>query len=414
MSDPYTHSPSEEKVRRDVPIRIIGLVVLLAILWNYWLPLAQDFFNLQTKPPAPANVDFFAYYNAGLRFERGDNPYYWDDAFSDYIYPPTFLPIFQLLSKMSYNLARHIWLGLNGALYIAALTLLGLSIPKDSRLLFTGLALILTLISYPLLFHIRNGQSDLLVISIILLSYVVYTRGKPIPSAILLSLAALLKVSPVLLLITYVVFHRDLRYLLTFTVAGLSLVLFSLLFVPFELYPDYALHILPEVSGGTSYWLNQSLAKLFGENPLAVRAISATSLAGFTLFAWWMQKHTREAITTSGWRLGTGSFIPEVVFCLNLLVILLVVGKVWSMTYVWMILPSALLLSRFLSGPWKLGFLVALGMGAFLLQAKVYGFPGLDSLNLIGNLFMSTGLILWLLQPSWMKSVPDAHEQTAP
>ena len=108
----YPTSSSPDSVASTPKNRILGVVSLILILtvgWNYWLPLAEDFFNLQTKPPSPPNVDFLAYYIAGARFERGDNPYYWvmpdpeGIVLSDYLYPPTMLPLYTLFSNMEYE-----------------------------------------------------------------------------------------------------------------------------------------------------------------------------------------------------------------------------------------------------------------------------------------------------------------------
>lgn len=102
------------KINRHWSI-ILVLTLAVVISWNYWLPIAEDFYNLVTpadenRQVALRNVDFFAYYNAGARFENGANPYFYGDPairnFSDYIYPPTLLPLYGLISNLEYDQAR--------------------------------------------------------------------------------------------------------------------------------------------------------------------------------------------------------------------------------------------------------------------------------------------------------------------
>lgn len=100
------------------PVRILLLLLLVLIGWNYWLHSAWELYNKATRTDSGElyNVDFFAYYNAGSRFLNNDNPYFWgkdaqnNPIFSDFIYPPPVLPLFSLLSRIPYDLARLIWL----------------------------------------------------------------------------------------------------------------------------------------------------------------------------------------------------------------------------------------------------------------------------------------------------------------
>ncbi|NIM93567.1 MAG: DUF2029 domain-containing protein [Anaerolineales bacterium] len=384
---------------------VIGLLLIFILSWNFWLPLAEDFFNLETSPPNPANVDFLAYYNAGGRFAEGANPYYWEDLeegekeYSDYLYPPAMLPIFSLLSNLPYEIARHVWLGLYAISCIVVFAVMYINIQKDIKRSFLLLGVLLTFASYPLLFHIRNGQSDLLVISLILLGFVAYWRGFKFISAFILALATLLKVSPVFLLIFYVIYLRDLRFLLYYALSIGAAVLLSLFFVPAELYPDYVLGVLPEVTGGTSYWLNQSIVKHLTFNPTLARLISLSGFVIFAIFAFVLGNEDRRRPSRQDHGvLGDGHLRIEAVFILNLLVILIFAGKVWSMAYVWMILPCAFLLAYLIYQEVRLWFLMVVGLAVFLMTSKVYGFPILESLNLYGGILMAVALILWLLK----------------
>jgi len=385
---------------------VLAIILAMVIGWNYWLPMAEDLYNLVT--PADENrqyplrnVDFFAYYNAGTRFEKDDNPYFYGypelGDFSDYIYPPTMLPAFGLLSRMAYDQARLFWLGLNMFSYLFCFCFLLVAVRREILQTFFTSGLLLTIASFPLLMHIHNGQSDVLIISIMLLGYLAYIKRFKSLSACLFALATLIKVSPVLFLIFFVVFLRDYRFLLYFFLWSIGLMLVSMLVVPFQLYLNYFFQVLPEVGKGTSNWLNQSIVKFFPSSQgFLAQTISLAGLGLFGWFAWWLgRRYPKDQRDPSG-TLGEVHTISEAVFFLNMLIILIFAGKAWSMTYVWVILPSALLVARLLESQPQSWFLAIVGFGIFLMLSKVYGYPGLDSLNLWGSLILSTVLIIGL------------------
>src|SRR5512140_2049552 len=105
-------------MKLSVTVKILILVLVTVIGWNYWLISARDFYYIPTQTDAGIlhNVDFFAYFNAGARFLRSDNPYFWgtdahnQPVISDFIYPPPTLPVFSLLARLPYDQARLFWL----------------------------------------------------------------------------------------------------------------------------------------------------------------------------------------------------------------------------------------------------------------------------------------------------------------
>jgi hypothetical protein len=387
----------------------IGLVLTLAVVisWNYWLPIAEDFYNLVTpadenRQYALRNVDFFAYFNAGVRFVDGANPYFYDAPglrnFSDYIYPPTLLPIYGLISNLEYDQARLLWVVLYFTVYTFSFAILLLAARKEDRFIFFATGLVLTTASFPLLMHIHNGQSDMLVISMVLIGYVAYIKGFKTGSAFLFALATFTKVSPVLFLIYFVIFLKDYRFLLTYCLWTVGMILLSLLVVPYGLYTDYLFQVLPEVGKGTTNWLNQSIVKFVptSQGGLA-QAISLAGFVLFGLFAWWLSRHYPTSQHIPGKTLGEKPNISESIFVLNILIILVFSGKVWSMAYVWMILPAALIVTRLSDSHPRTWYLISTCVAVFLLVSKVYGYPVLDSLNLWGSLLLSTLLVISLI-----------------
>lgn len=382
--------------------------------WNYWLPMAENFYNLpnpakENRPFELRNVDFYAYFKAGLRFEAGQNPYYYGNPtakiFSEYLYPPTLLPFYGTISRLAYDKARLLWVGFYGISYILCFMLLLWDARPALRLLLATCGLVLTIISYPYLEHIRVGQIDILVVCQILSGFVAYRRGFKTGAAFLFALATVTKVSPIFFLIYFVMFLKDYRFLLTFSLWGASLVLVSLLIVPSNLYVDYILHVLPEISKGTAFWANQSIIKLIpSEQGGLAQAISAAGLGGFTLLCWWLSIRYPLDQRIRAQALEQFPSLSESVFMLNMLVILAFVGKAWTMTYVWMILPGALLLAGMLNSQPKpkLWYLAATALAIGLLNAKIYGYPILNSLNLWGNLALTSMLLTGILRPSWI------------
>jgi len=316
---------------------ILALTLAAVISWNYWLPIAEDFYNLVT--PADENrhvelrnVDFFAYFNAGVRFENGANPYFYANPaarnFSDYIYPPTLLPLYTLLSNLEYDQARLLWLGLYFTAYALCFAILLFAARVEMRAVLLACGLVLTTASFPLLMHIHNGQSDFLVISMVLIGYVAYIKGFKTGSAFLFALAAMTKVSPALFLIYFVFFLKDYRFLITFCLWAVGMLLVSLLAVPFSLYTDYIFQVLPEVGKGTSNWLNQSIVKYIpaSQGSLA-QVISLGGFVLFGLFTLWLSKRHPSSMRIPGKTLGVEPGISESVFTLNILVILIFSGK---------------------------------------------------------------------------------------
>ncbi len=387
---------------------VMILVLSLAVAWNYWLPLAEDFYNDVTEAGEQRsqdlrNVDFFAYYLAGDRFGEGQNPYYFgqgqDRRYAEYLYPPTLLPVFRALSALAYDQARLLWLALYLAAYVALVAAIVRAALPEHRRTLLALSTLLTVCSFPLLMHIHNGQSDVFVIVLVLGGWLAYARGHWLLASGLFALATLLKVNPALLLIYFVLYRRDRRFLMGFVSTLVLMVLVSLAFVPANLYRDYVLDVLPTVARGTRYWLNQSLLRFVPPDTAQIAPfITALGLGLFAAYAWWISRRHPAAQRQPAWPLGLGTWHSESLFVMNLAAILVFSGKAWSMAYVWMIMPMALLLTYLLHQPVRWWYLVAVAFSALLLQAKVYGYPVLDSLNLFGSLLLLALLFLWSLR----------------
>ncbi len=326
-------------------LKLLVLLMLVAVGWNLWLPTAKDFFNHITpanenRPSDLQNVDFHAYYSAGLRFRARTDPYSWgkdkqgNTIPSDYIYPPTMLPVFSLISFLAYNQARDLWLILYALSYLVVLALMSLAFKPEKRFLFLSIALLLTLASYPLLDHLLKGQADIFVICLILGGFLAYTTNRRLIAAILLAVASLLKVSPVFLLIYYVIFLGDWRFLGMYAGAVLVIAAASLLWVPFGYYQSYLLQTLPQAGNGTSLNLNQSLLSYLTFSPFLARLVSVGGLGLLAVLMALLRGRYKPEERKPGRDLGGTHFTSEAVFILNLAWILIFIGKAWPATYV--------------------------------------------------------------------------------
>jgi hypothetical protein len=405
-------------------LRSLVLFLLLAFGWNYWLPTAKDFFNHVTpaneyRPADLQNIDFHAYYTAGQRYNSGKSLYvYGNDPqglpiYSDYIYPPTLAPVLGLIARLSYDPARILWLILYGLCYLGLLAWMAFSFPRPAHFTFLALALLLTLVSFPLLDHILKGQADVFIICLILGSFLAYASGRRLLSATLLAVATVLKVSPVFLLFYYLIFQRDWRFLILYAAACLLLVAASLFFVPPGSYLDYGLNILPQVSSGTATNLNQSLLRYLAFSPSVARLASIGGLSLLAVLIWLLSRRYPPAVRRSLLPLGGEGLTSQMVFILNLAGILIFVGKAWPAAYVWLILPTTWLLAGLIGRPTKPAYLVTVSLAAFLVSAKNYGFPIVESLNLWGNLLLVVCLAFGALKPDAIAS-PDVRSGGVP
>lgn len=401
----------------SLPAKIVILLLTALIAWNYWLPAAEDMFNHVThsgngNTPDLLNIDFNAYYTAGNRFSQGDNPYFWgrdkqgNPVFSDYLYPPVMLPIFSLLARLDYSPARVLWLALYALSFLAILGILARSMPAGWSFPFLVAGVLLTLLSYPLLDHIMTGQADIFVIALILGSYLAYAAENKVLSAILLAVGTILKVSPLFLLAYFVLFLRDFRYLLVYLATILVAAAVSLFFVPLGYYSDYFFAVLPEVGKGTGEYLNQSLVSYVSFSPFLARLISLCGLGALAILAWFMGASFTSAERRPVFPLASDHFRSEVVFILCLSWVLIFLGKAWPVTYVWLILPSAWLLVGLIRQRVKPATLAVATLGILLIMAKNYGIPGLTTLNLWGNILLTTTLTFGVLRKGFFSQTP--------
>ena len=390
------------------PIERRQWIVLLAIVsllvgWNYWLD--NFFFSSPFALFGGGFGDFEIYRLAGAAWLSHANPYVTSPPLL--IYPPTSLPFFALYASIPFHFAGQLWWFTYFFVFVVACIWLCLTLKgADRRLLFCTIVALLFFTSYPLLVLFQLGQVDLLVEALAVMGLALQRWKHGFLSAFMLSLSVLLKGPAVLLLVYFVLFRRDLAYLLHFLLSVLVVVGVSLLLVPVADYWYYLIRVVPTFSGVISANSNQSLGGLISMTYLHYLA-SAVSLGGFVLFTFF-------SYWAGGRRLPFSQELPsDAMFLMNVLIMLLFGPRAIIYPYVWVILPLALFVSALLMEHVRAGYLALIGLGAFMLNSNLV--PSILSyhvlpLELVGNLLTTLGLVILYVRPSATATAPtNAH-----
>jgi hypothetical protein len=233
-----------------------------------------------------------------------------------------------------------------------------------------------------------------------------FLRSKhELASAVVLSCATLLKGPAVLLLAYFVIFRKDVKYLLHFLLSIVVILAVSLLVVPTTDYWWYLTQVVPTFASVINANSNQSIGGVVSiahSNYVAPVA----SLGGFVLyllFSYW----------AGGRRLpfSQEDLSSDSMFLMNVLVVLLFGPRSTIYPYVWVILPLALFLSGILIEPIKAGYLTLVGLGAFLLNSNlapsILNYQVLP-LEVVGNIMMCLCLVLLFTCP---KAIIDCQSE---
>jgi hypothetical protein len=242
------------------------------------------------------------------------------------------------------------------------------------------------------------GQSDLFVSSLSMLSFAALRYKRVTISAVLLSAAMLMKGPPVILLIYFVVYRRDLSFFLRFIAAVSGIILASLIMIPIQLYYSYFAIVAPMMSIASSGEMNQSILRYVSLSGMG-NLSSIVALVGVGLFAVFAFYASSKSLNV----LRELSLRDEAIFLMNVLVMLVLGPRSWPATYVWVILPVALFLSVLLVEHVKTSYIASVGIAAFLLDASLtQEFLDYSTLPLAvtGNLMLILLLIPICIRPS--------------
>ncbi len=139
--------------------------------------------------------------------------------------------------------------------------LVGAALAPGRRWVTLGAGLLLLFVSNPVLFHIRQGQVDMIVAGLAVTGYLLYGRLRSWPTAVLLAAAVSIKLTPLVLVLALVAYRRDWRLLVKVALVAAGLWLASLTVVHPRLYVEYLTTVLPAASEGNPFFHNQSLLR---------------------------------------------------------------------------------------------------------------------------------------------------------
>ncbi len=401
-----TASAAVEFLRSLRITRFAGTLALVAVLaWSFWLPREVAGFDYATRSHG-ANWDFHVYYAAGHNWSLGLDPYgrqpaasarpdggrpvrFVDQSTIRFIYPPTLLPVYRLIARLPYDAARIAWRDLNFAV-LAAAGVVALVFERGRRLEVGAGLLLLGVLSSPLLYHVRQGNINMIVAGLATCGFLLYGRYRSWPAAALLALAVVAKLTPLLVVAAMTAYYRDWRFLAKTVVIVALLTGLSLLSVPLRFYGQAA-RVLFVRSDSMTYWENQSAMRLLARVSWAPRYVGAAAFVGLIVVLYRLGRRRYARFSGRG-----DSALPDVrVFLITVLVMLHFSPIAWVWTYVWVIVPTALLLTgrqrlRGAAAP------VMLTAAAVLMSAPIThrGFAQ-DSLTMIGGALALVCLLLY-------------------
>lgn len=389
--------------RRALLAALFAFAVVLFVV--RWMPTAERYYELsqpvQSGAPRP-QFDFFQYYAAGTNWRLGLDPYSPEahglgampiprsTTLSGFIYPPLILPALAQLSRLGYDSARALWLALSLAALLCPLVL-AIVLAGGRRWELAAVSAVIICGSDPVLFHIRQGQIDMIVSGLAVTAFLLYGRLGSWPSALLFAVAVAAKLTPAVLVVALAAYTRDWRLPAKTLAAGLALIAVSLLLIDPHLYVRYVSDVLPEVSAGNPFFHNQSLLRGWSHTGALAKY---ASLSGYALVV--------AAAAVAGRRRPPA--VPEAAPLpaplLHLLAfavtgILLFSPLSWRMAFVWSVVPMALVLA-FSSWAGHRVQLALVAAGTGLMCLPLWDRPFLDSLETIGAVLAGAGL-LWLL-----------------
>jgi hypothetical protein len=259
---------------KDLHLLLVVAVVLACLFYlrfGVWQPLHED-----------QATDFFINYTAATVLTGGGNIYdadslregsqHWNQPtvafdfgslFVTYITPPTHVILLLPLVPLGYEKARIVFLLLSNGLLFVSLALfvrtMGVDALRPPRLL---LSLLLVLAFQPVYSSLQLGQVDFVILFLLAVSYWAYKRDKRLLVGPCLAVAALIKLSPAVLIV-YFLWKRE--YLVFVSAAATALVagLAALLLAGRDAMLTFASTILPALLKGTAFFQNQSLNGFF-------------------------------------------------------------------------------------------------------------------------------------------------------
>jgi len=343
-----------------------------------------------------------------------------------YIYPPFFALLAVPLSWLPFGAARLAWLAADLILLAVFVALYArwrrLDGTAPGLAEWTLILVTLFLEFLPLIWALAIGQTSLLLLALIAGCLVLIRRGEDALAGGLLGVATAIKLTPALLIVYFLWRGRRRTALWAAGVAGMCTLLPAVVLGPATSL-EFFLEVVPSMAGGTTYFLNQSLAALFNRlvtggdvrqvalESSAVARVASLLLGGLALAV------SALVISRTGKRRPEG-LVLDLEVSIVLLLTLLLSPISWSHHYVLALVPLyTLVAAAGRSGRRSLPLALAAGLALLLIARKPHFDLFLEgpwrlfnSAALAGALLIWTGC-LWLLHHKG-RLLPEASEAT--
>ncbi|MFH0863682.1 MAG: glycosyltransferase family 87 protein [Candidatus Gottesmanbacteria bacterium] len=213
--------------------------------------------------------DFSVFYYGAKDLILGSNPYQNDKLFTGINYPPLTLLFYMPLTLLSYNFAQFIWLMITLICLLGSI-FLSLKILKIKiTIKYFLLVLSLSVLAFPIKFTFGMGQSNILALFLLLLSFYNWKKDKNIIGGIMLGIC--ISIKPILgfFLLFFVIYKA--KKLIIISLLTLSFfIMISIVYRGIDLYQYYIWQIIPPLlnPGGREVYYNQGLMAFISRHVL--------------------------------------------------------------------------------------------------------------------------------------------------
>jgi hypothetical protein len=210
---------------------LVWIVALAAILQTYF---AGKGFPLSNKFPAFEDITIyhlrFLLFHTAEFFKPHVHSRHFPYSPTAFAYPPAAALVYDAIYTFTQPVAFIVTLTILWTLFLYAATSRVLARHLPSPTLTTFYTATLLLFSFPLLFLLQRGNIELLVWILVTFSILAYIKNFPIAAAVLIGIAASIKLYPILLLGLFLSRRRNLPALLTGAATAIAATLFAMSF----------------------------------------------------------------------------------------------------------------------------------------------------------------------------------------
>jgi hypothetical protein len=338
--------------------------------------------------------------------------------FLTYNNTPATALLFAPLSLLTFRTAQVVFVIVNNALYLLGIVLTLYVLRAGPIEVFLGILLSTVLFFYAVRQTFGLGQMNGLVVFLLAVALALAVQEHDRWSGAVIAVAAVLKISPILLL-GFFIARRHGQGVLGALIAGVALLALMLIFTGGNTLAHFVTQVLPAVGRGSAAFPNQSLlGALYRWVVPAADMLSAEGPGDYPLVrAMWLLLSIGVGIITL-WFVARAQLVGRaqnaVGFGIFIVAGLLVGGLSWDHYLLWLSVPICALIVDWFRNRWlkPIGFWVTLLIALMLLsvpvphQALLHRSIGpLGSALMTWGLVVLWGLMLWRLQERHAVSV---------